>query len=175
MRGDCLKWQQSDQMALVLQPHLFGTLPVERKYTEMNKSMKEWDAALVDLHGRIAQRFRRAEPRTRAKAYLQGLLSRCERKMVGSLQTHRSCHARWGSTPPQLCRMERVMFFIGRTGGDDISGVPNVLTTKSGKLVASHSNCGCNIRDCLINVILGRAFGAGGASWRDRERLHYAE
>ncbi len=40
----------------------------------------EWAEALTEVHGRIAPRFARAEPRRRALAYLRGLLSPVERK-----------------------------------------------------------------------------------------------
>jgi len=41
---------------------------------------RAWAADLEALHGRIAPRFRRAEPRKRALSYLRGLLSPVERK-----------------------------------------------------------------------------------------------
>src|SRR5260221_6454305 len=40
----------------------------------------QWAQALTQLHARIASRFARPEPRRRALAYLQGLLSSSERK-----------------------------------------------------------------------------------------------
>src|SRR5260221_12535853 len=40
----------------------------------------QWAQALTHLHSRIASRFARPEPRRRALAYLQGLLSCAERK-----------------------------------------------------------------------------------------------
>src|SRR3989454_1941924 len=40
----------------------------------------QWAQALTHLHARIASRFARPEPRRRALAYLQGLLSSSERK-----------------------------------------------------------------------------------------------
>jgi SRSO17 transposase len=40
----------------------------------------EWAEELAQVHGRIAPRFARAEPRRRALAYLRGLLSPLERK-----------------------------------------------------------------------------------------------
>lgn len=46
----------------------------------MIEQVQEWDQELHRLHGRIAPRFRRAEPRRRAHAYLQALLSPVERK-----------------------------------------------------------------------------------------------
>ncbi len=39
-----------------------------------------WAQALVRLHARIAPHLARAEPRRRALAYLQGILSETERK-----------------------------------------------------------------------------------------------
>lgn len=44
------------------------------------EAVTAWSAELVQLHGRIAPRFVRAEPRQRAMAYLTGLLSSIERK-----------------------------------------------------------------------------------------------
>lgn len=43
-------------------------------------TVQRWAADLQALHARIAPRFRRAEPRRRALAYLRGLLSPVERK-----------------------------------------------------------------------------------------------
>ena len=39
-----------------------------------------WDQKLEQLHGRIAHRFARSEPRERALRYLRGLLSEVKRK-----------------------------------------------------------------------------------------------
>ncbi len=44
------------------------------------QTIQAWAADLTALHARIAPRFRRAEPRRRSLAYLQGLLSPVERK-----------------------------------------------------------------------------------------------
>ncbi len=49
----------------------------------MVEVVQEWNAALDALHRQIAPRFGRAEPRRRARAYLQALLSPCERKNGG--------------------------------------------------------------------------------------------
>lgn len=46
----------------------------------MQETIAGWEAELRGLHARIAPRFRRAEPRQRARAYLQALLSPVERK-----------------------------------------------------------------------------------------------
>ena len=46
----------------------------------MIEAVQAWGEQLVALHQRIGQHFHRAEPRRRALAYLQALLSPCERK-----------------------------------------------------------------------------------------------
>jgi len=47
-----------------------------------------WAQALARLHARIAPRFARPEPRRRALAYLQGILSSIERKNGWQLAEH---------------------------------------------------------------------------------------
>jgi len=47
-----------------------------------------WAQALTRLHARIAPRFARPEPRRRALAYLQGILSSIERKNGWHLAEH---------------------------------------------------------------------------------------
>jgi hypothetical protein len=44
------------------------------------EEVQAWAAELKALHGRIAGRFGRAEPRRRALAYLKGLLGNARRK-----------------------------------------------------------------------------------------------
>jgi SRSO17 transposase len=46
----------------------------------MEKRRSGWKRELLRAHGRIANLFVRSEPRVRSLAYLQGLLSGCERK-----------------------------------------------------------------------------------------------
>lgn len=46
----------------------------------MAKRILGWKRELSDAHGRIADLFARSEPRARSLAYVQGLLSVCERK-----------------------------------------------------------------------------------------------
>ena len=48
----------------------------------------QWAQELVRLHARIAPRIARPEPRRRALAYLQGLLSATERKNGWQLAEH---------------------------------------------------------------------------------------
>src|SRR5260370_7293721 len=74
-----------------------------------------WAQALARLHARIAPRFARPEPRRRALAYLQGLMSSIERKNGWQLAEHAReatpygmhrllSQAAWGasSVPPAL-------------------------------------------------------------------------
>src|SRR6266567_4502272 len=60
-----------------MKPHQ-DTLPPAAKTTVTE--VARWAQALARLHARIAPRFARPEPRRRALAYLQGLLSSIERK-----------------------------------------------------------------------------------------------
>ncbi len=46
----------------------------------MHETVEDWGAELLGLHARIAPRFDRAEPRRRARAYVQALLSPVDRK-----------------------------------------------------------------------------------------------
>src|ERR1035437_10244346 len=46
----------------------------------MEKRLSGWKRELLRSHDRIAGLFTRSEVRERSLAYLQGLLSRCERK-----------------------------------------------------------------------------------------------
>jgi SRSO17 transposase len=46
----------------------------------MVRTTRAWARELEQLHGRIAHRFRRAEPRRRSLAYLKGLAASVERK-----------------------------------------------------------------------------------------------
>lgn len=46
----------------------------------MVETIEQWTHDLVELHSRIARRFRRAEPRRRVLGYLKGLLATAERK-----------------------------------------------------------------------------------------------
>lgn len=55
-------------------------MPLTTAYQPSVAEVGEWASELEALHARIAPRFERAEPRRRALAYLQGLLSHTERK-----------------------------------------------------------------------------------------------
>ncbi len=62
------------------------TTPSEAKTTPTD--VCRWAHALTRLHARIAPRFARPEPRRRALAYLQGVLSSIERKNGWQLAEH---------------------------------------------------------------------------------------
>ena len=62
------------------------TTPDETKTTVVD--VVRWAQELAQLHARIAPRFARPEPRRRALAYLQGLLSPIERKNGWQLAEH---------------------------------------------------------------------------------------
>jgi hypothetical protein len=65
-----------------------------------------WVQALVRLHARIAPRFARPEPRRRALAYLQGILSDTARKNGWQLALPRRRSApRWHATLARKLRL----------------------------------------------------------------------
>ncbi len=68
-----------------MKPHQ-DTIPQEAKTTLTE--VARWVQALARLHARIAPRFARPEPRRRALAYLQGLMSSIERKNGWQLAEH---------------------------------------------------------------------------------------
>jgi SRSO17 transposase len=55
-------------------------MPSTPSYEPSVDDVAQWADELQAVHARIAPRFERAEPRRRARAYLQGLLSHAERK-----------------------------------------------------------------------------------------------
>src|SRR6266581_7280464 len=68
-----------------MKPHQ-DTLPPAAKTTVTE--VARWAQALARLHARFAPRFVRPEPRRRALAYLQGLMSSIERKNGWQLAEH---------------------------------------------------------------------------------------
>jgi SRSO17 transposase len=68
-----------------MKPHQ-DTIPQEAKTTVTE--VVGWAQALARLHARIGPRFARPEPRRRALAYLQGLMSPIERKNGWQLAEH---------------------------------------------------------------------------------------
>src|SRR5262245_1822596 len=68
-----------------MQP-LQQTTPAQTKTTFQD--VVQWAQALPHLHARIAPHFARQEPRQRALAFLQGILSHVERKNGWQLAEH---------------------------------------------------------------------------------------
>ncbi len=55
-------------------------MPLAQTVPDEVTALERWSEALVDIHARIAHRFRRVEVRERVRRYLAGLLARIERK-----------------------------------------------------------------------------------------------
>lgn len=59
-------------------------MPLTRTFpdtaTDEIHALERWPEALVEVHARMAHRFRRVEVRERAKRYIGGLLASVERK-----------------------------------------------------------------------------------------------
>ncbi len=55
-------------------------MPLTQTVPNEVTALERWSQALVDIHARIAHRFRRVEVRARVRRYLAGLLARVERK-----------------------------------------------------------------------------------------------
>src|SRR5215210_333905 len=72
------------KLPLILQPQLagvgFAMMADAARGAKMVQTTRAWARELEQLHGRIAHRFRRAEPRRRSLAYLKGLAASVERK-----------------------------------------------------------------------------------------------
>src|SRR5437667_2073274 len=62
------------------------TTPSEARTS--TQQIVQWVQALIDLHTRIVPRFPRTEPRHRALAYLQGVMSEIRRKNGWQLAEH---------------------------------------------------------------------------------------
>jgi hypothetical protein len=70
--------QKSQKKEKTVKHHHQHTTSVEVNTTPTQ--VVQWAQALTHLHGRIAARFARPEPRCRALKYLQGILSDTSRK-----------------------------------------------------------------------------------------------
>ena len=90
----------------------------------MEASIKGWQDELVRTHERIADLFARSEVRERSLAYLEGLLSGCERKnswqvaeWVGEASPYGMQYlldrSRWDANAVQACLSEYVKDELG--------------------------------------------------------------
>ena len=140
-----------------------------------------WRAGLDALHGRIASRFRRSEPRERAKRYLAGLLDRVERKNGWQLAEH------LGEPGPQgVQRLLNAADWDADAVRDDLRayvvehlGAPDAVLvvdetgflkkgTKSVGVQRQYSGTAGRIENCQVGVFLAYASGRGRA-FLDRE------
>lgn len=96
-----------------------------------------WAQALTRLHTRIAPRFARPEPRRRALAYLQGILSSIERKNGWQLAEH----AR-EATPYGMQRLLASAVWEADLVRDDLRGyVLEQLGTHEASVVIDETSC----------------------------------
>ena len=140
-----------------------------------------WAAGLEALHGRIAPRFRRPEPRRRALAYLRGLLSPVERKNGWQLAEQAG-----ERTPDGVQRLLAAADWDAEAVRDDLRayvvehlGDPSVILvvdetgflkkgTKSVGVQRQYSGAAGRIENCQIGVFLAYA-APGGRAFLDRE------
>jgi SRSO17 transposase len=145
------------------------------------QAVQVWAAGLEALHGRIAGRFARAEPRRRVLAYLRGLLGNVGRKNGWQLAEHAG-----GRTPdgmqrlmstadwdPDLVRDDLrgyVVEHLGDPGGVlvvDETGFLKKGTTSVG-VQRQYSGTAGKVDNCQLGVFLAYASGKGRA-FIDRE------
>ncbi len=151
------------------------------------EEIESWRAGLDALHGRVAQRFRRAETRQRAKRYLAGLLDRVERKNGWQLAEH------LGESGPQgVQRLLNAAEWDGDAVRDDLRayaveylGEPDGVLivdetgflkkgTKSVGVQRQYSGTAGRIENCQVGVFLGYA-STRGRTFLDRELYLPAE
>lgn len=145
------------------------------------EEVSAWAAGLEQVHERIAGRFRRAEPRRRARAYLRGLLSPIERKNGWQM-------AEWAgeSTPDGMQRLLASAEWNADQVRDDLQayvvehlGDPAAVLVldetgflkkgnKSVGVQRQYSGTAGRIENCQIGVFLGYASRTGFA-FLDRE------
>jgi SRSO17 transposase len=140
-----------------------------------------WAADLEALHGRVAPRFRRPEPRRRALAYLRGLLAPVERKNGWQL-----AEAAGERTPDGMQRLLGDAGWDADAVRDDLRayvvehlGHPRAVLvvdetgflkkgTKSVGVQRQYSGTAGRLENCQIGVFLAYA-GPEGRAFLDRE------
>jgi len=156
-------------------------LPVANVATTELAAVQDGAAGLLALHERIADRFRRSEPRRRALAYLHGLLSPVERKNGWQLaeqageatpdgMQHLLARADWD---PDAVRDDLRAYVVEQLG--DPQAVLVVDETgflkkgpKSVGVQRQYSGTAGRIENCQIGVFLGYA-SPTGRTFLDRE------
>jgi SRSO17 transposase len=149
--------------------------------SKMGTTMRGWKRELERAHERSGGLFARSEPRARSLAYLQGLLSGCERKngwqlaeWMGDAVPYRVQHllgrARWDADQARDRLRSYVLEQIGSRNGVLIVDETGFL--KKGRHSAGvkrqYSGTAGRIENSQIGVFLGYA-GKGGSSLLDRE------
>lgn len=142
----------------------------------MSAEIADWREGLEALHTRIAQRFRRAEARGRAKQYLVGLLDRVERKNGWQLAEHvgeagpqgmqRLLNAAdWDVAAVRDDLRAYVIEHLGDEAGVLIVDETGFLKkgTKSVGVQRQYSGTAGRIENCQIGVFLGYASSRGRA------------
>lgn len=142
----------------------------------MVEVVQQWEQELDRLHVQIAPRFRRAEPRRRARAYLQALLSSCKRKNGWQL-----AELLGETTPDGVPRLLNAADWDAeavrddlRTYGVDHLGDPHAVLvidetgflkkgTKSVGVKRQYSGTAGRIENCQIGVFLCYASQPGAA------------
>ena len=164
----------------------------------MGKTIRGWKRELERAHERIGGLFARSEPRARSLAYLQGLLSGCERKngwqlaeWMGETVPYRVQHlldrARWDADQARDRLRSYVLEQIGSPDGVLIVDETGFL--KKGRHSAGvkrqYSGTAGRIENSQVGVFLGYASDKGAAlvdralyvpqEWaEDRERCRAA-
>ena len=146
----------------------------------MVEVVQQWDQELDVLHAQIAPRFRRAEPRCRARAYLRALLSACERKNGWQL-----AELLGETTPDGVQRLLNAADWDADAVRDDLRtsvvqhlGDPDAVLVidetgflkkgdKSVGVKRQYSGTAGRIENCQIGVFLGYA-SQHGAAFIDR-------
>lgn len=142
----------------------------------MIETIQVWDEQLVALHQRTGRHFRRAEPRRRALAYLQALISPCERKNGWQL-----AETIGEATPDGIQRLLNAVRWDADVVRDDLRAyVVEHLADPNAVLVIDETSfrkrgdksvgvqqqyCGttCEIENCRVAVFLYYATAESGA------------
>src|SRR5438270_266328 len=161
-----------------MKPHQ-DTLPPAAKTTVTE--VARWAQALARLHARFAPRFARPEPRRRALAYLQGILSSTERKNGWQLAEHAREATPYGMQrllssavwDADLVREDLRAYVLEQLGQDEAVLVLDESSfPKRGKQSAGvqMQYCGTtgHVENCQVGVFLSYVT-ASGHSLIDRE------
>ncbi len=144
-------------------------------------SAASWADGLAALHARVARRFARAEPRERALAYLQGLLSPVERKNGWQLaelageatpdgMQHLLARADWDADAVRDDLRAYVVEYLSEPAAVLVIDETGFLKkgTKSVGVQRQYSGTAGRIENCQIGVFLVYA-SARGRTFLDRE------